>query len=268
MFYDPQNIEKVYHLTQEQKEMLEPYMNGAPLKSFLYVPRRTEEFGIDFIYSSAQIEGNTYTPLETADLIKLGITAGGKKHSDAVMILNMREAYDFILNGSYELGYNFLLDLHGILTDKLLEKRYCGVVRDFEVKIGGSNYIPPNNPISLVEEMKYMLPLSEKIEHPIDRAIYVHLNICYLQYFADGNKRTARNYQNAVLLKTGLMPLLFDEQDSKTYSKAVVAYYETGNSEPYVEWFLNAYLKMHERLKPQQQPEIPKRISPDFNTKD
>ena len=54
--------------------------------------REMERLGIDLSWKSAQIEGNTYTLLETETLLKDLQEAKGKKHEEAVMLLNHKNA--------------------------------------------------------------------------------------------------------------------------------------------------------------------------------
>jgi Fic family protein len=58
-----------------------------------------ERLAIDLSWKSSQIEGNTYSLLETERLIKEKETAMGKTKDDAVMLLNHKDAIDFIADG-------------------------------------------------------------------------------------------------------------------------------------------------------------------------
>ncbi|MFD2880310.1 hypothetical protein ACFTAO_37220 [Paenibacillus rhizoplanae] len=95
--YDPERLNKFPQLTETQSKQLQEASLRYPLESFLMNYRNVEEIGIDFVYSSAKLEGNTYSKVDTINLLKMGITAGGKLYSDAQMILNLRDAYNFVL---------------------------------------------------------------------------------------------------------------------------------------------------------------------------
>lgn len=86
-----------------------------------------------------------------------------------------------------------------------------------------------------------MLDSAHQIEDPFDQAVYVHLNLAYLQFFGDGNKRTARLIQTAVMIHHGITPIFFTDEMIMDYLDAVVAYYEEGNIEPYRDLFVRAY---------------------------
>ena len=59
--------------------------------------KEMERLAIDLSWKSSQIEGNTYSLLETERLLKEKQTATGKTKDDAVMLLNHKEAIDFIV---------------------------------------------------------------------------------------------------------------------------------------------------------------------------
>ena len=73
--------------------------------------REFERLAIDLSWKSSQIEGNTYSLLETERLLKEQETASGKTKDEATMLLNHKAALDFILE---HLNYIQPLSLAGI----------------------------------------------------------------------------------------------------------------------------------------------------------
>lgn len=59
--------------------------------------KEMERLGIDLSWKSSEIEGNTYTLLETVNLLKDKIEAKGKKREEAIMLLNHKEALKAIV---------------------------------------------------------------------------------------------------------------------------------------------------------------------------
>src|SRR3989338_10767189 len=59
--------------------------------------RELERFVIELSWKSSQIEGNTYSLIETETLIKQNIKASGHSNEEAVMILNHRDAFNSII---------------------------------------------------------------------------------------------------------------------------------------------------------------------------
>lgn len=221
---------------------LETINKSYPLSEFLSNNRMVEEMGIDFIHSSAQIEGNTYDRFDTLTLLKLGQTAGNKKFSDAQVILNIREAYNDMLKLNKDINIDLIKDVHFTMSNNLLPESQRGSVRKGGVRIGGSSYRPISDSNRLNAELNYIVSKYKDIKCPYSAAIYLHLNICYLQYFEDYNKRTARQLQNTSLTLDTKLPLLFSEANSLNYIKSVLKYYETGDSSSYIKWFVDTYI--------------------------
>lgn len=141
--YDPERLNKFPQLTGSQSKQLQEASLRYPLESFLTNYRNVEEIGIDFVYSSAKLEGNTYSKVDTINLLKMGITAGGKLYSDAQMILNLRDAYNFVLTSKDKaIDRYFIIDVHSILAKDLLPAANCGAPREDAVRISGTDYSP------------------------------------------------------------------------------------------------------------------------------
>jgi len=70
--------------------------NIAGLSPTVY-NKEMERLAIDLSWKSSQIEGNTYTLLETERLLLEKETAAGKPKDDAIMLLNHKEALNFII---------------------------------------------------------------------------------------------------------------------------------------------------------------------------
>ena len=95
--------------------------NMATLSDVEY-RKEMERLGVDLSWKSSQIEGNTYSLLETERLLKEKLTAEGKTKEEAVMLLNHKDALDFVLdNPDYlkETTVRRIEDIHGILTKEL-----------------------------------------------------------------------------------------------------------------------------------------------------
>ena len=215
----------------------------CPLSRFKSDFRNYEEMMVDFVYTSAKIEGNTYDRLDTDNLLRLGITAGGKRHSDAVMLLNLRRAFEMVMQAAPEtaLDLDYVSDLHKVITRDLLPESEQGLGRRHAVQIGGSGYRPLADPVRRQTEVLFVLEEALKYSDPFERSVYLHCNLAYLQYFSDGNKRTSRLMQTAALVKGGALPLFFSDTLIDKYQRAVIHYYESGDYTPYVDFYLENY---------------------------
>ena len=77
---------------------------------------------IDLSWNSSRLEGNTYSLLDTRRLIDFGEQAQGKALLETQMILNHKDAIEFLVNAAEDIGFNryTILNLHALLASGLL----------------------------------------------------------------------------------------------------------------------------------------------------
>lgn len=188
-----------------------------------------DRLAIDLSWKSSQIEGNTYSLLETERLLKEKETASGKTKDEATMLLNHKEALDFILSHpSYvePLSLKSIEDIHSILIKDLGIDRN---IRKRRVGITGTNYSPLDNEFQIREALEKMCDTINSKQNIFEKALLTLVLISYIQPFADGNKRTARIVSNAILMNQKTCPLSFRTVDSTEYKKAMLIFYEQNN---------------------------------------
>jgi len=212
MTYNPDFLNYTPIFTQNELELLESINSNLSLESFLKNKNLVEKFGFDFVYTSAKIEGNTYSKADALTLLEYGKTSGGKSYSDAKMLLNLNRAFKYILNDDCHINKHKIRAIHHILADDLVNDEDIGAVRKKGVLIKGSDYIPLSDSITLESELDRMLGIYQTIQDPYDKALYIHNNLAYLQYFADVNKRTARTMLNLSLKCDDKMLLIPQEE--------------------------------------------------------
>lgn len=203
--------------------------------------KEMERLAVDLSWKSSQIEGNTYTLLETEKLLKEKHTASGRTKDEAIMLLNHKEALDFILqNPDYlsHLTVSGIEDIHSILTKELGVKRNIRIDR---VGITGTNYRPLDNDIQIREALRDTCDLVNQRENIFEKALLLLVLISYIQPFSDGNKRTARIASNAILLANGYCPVSFRTVDSIDYKKAMLIFYEQNNITAFKKIFIDQF---------------------------
>ncbi|MBS1647393.1 MAG: Fic family protein [Bacteroidetes bacterium] len=217
-------------IEQEQLQSLQlQYERNIKQLSATEYQKELERLAIDLSWKSSQIEGNTYSLLETERLLKEKETASGKTKEEAVMLLNHKEAIDFIVaNPDYltPLSVNKIEGIHSILIKELLVEKN---VRTRSVGISGTNYRPLDNEFQIKEAMRDMCALINKKENIFEKALLVLILISYIQPFMDGNKRTARIVSNALLIHYKCCPISFRTVNSIDYKKAMLLFYEQNN---------------------------------------
>jgi hypothetical protein len=207
---------------------------------------------IDLSWSSSRLEGNTYSLLDTRELIERGTAAPGKDAKETQMILNHKAAIEFLVGSAEEIGVNryTVTNLHALLADNLLEDpRKTGRLRENPVAIGASTYIPTAIP-QLIEEMfGRLLEIGGAIRDPFEQSFFLLVHISYLQPFVDVNKRTSRLASNIPLIKRNLVPLSFIDVPEQTYIDGLLGVYELNRIELLRDVFVWAYERSARRYK-------------------
>lgn len=200
-----------------------------------------ERLAIDLSWKSSQIEGNTYSLLETERLLKEKETAAGKTKDEATMLLNHKEALDFIVDTPdylYPLTISKIEDIHSILIKDLAVERN---LRTRRVGISGTNYRPLENEFQIIEALKYACEVINSKKSVFEKALLALILISYIQPFLDGNKRTARIVSNAILINEKHCPLSFRTVNSIDYKKALLIFYEQNNLANFKDIFINQF---------------------------
>lgn len=249
MNYNPDILLYKPIFTEDEVSLLEAINKNISLIDFLKNRNLVEKFGFDFVYTSAKIEGNTYSKADALTLLEYGRTSGGKSYSDAKMLLNLNKAFRFIIEDDCIINKHKIRTIHQILGDDLVEDSELRAVRKKGVLIKGSDYTPLSDSITLESELDRMLSITQTIQNPYDKALYLHNNIAYLQYFADANKRTARTILNLSLKCDGKMLLIPQEELISLYIEGILEYYESGLSAKAKEFFIKSYEKIDSQIK-------------------
>ena len=214
------------------------YMNNVSQLIETEYKKELERLAIDLSWKSSQIEGNTYSLLETERLLK---EKSGKTKDEAIMLLNHKDAIDFIVeNPDYltPLSISKIVDIHSILIKELAVDKN---IRKRRIGISGTNYRPLDNEFQITEALSDTCELINKKADVFEKALLVLVLISYIQPFMDGNKRTARIVSNAILMNNNYCPISFRTVDSIDYKKAMLLFYEQNNISTFKEIFINQF---------------------------
>lgn len=234
-FFDEREIGALKTATKEYREKTKK-------ASLVIQEKELQRLIIELSWKSSKIEGNTYTLLDTEKLILEQKEAPGHSKSEAKMILNHKDAFNFVRENSSEFK---------TLTPKYLEKLHSILVKDLGVSarlrnglvgITGSKYKPLDNIYQIKEAIEALSLAVSKTKTPYDKALLALIGISYIQPFEDGNKRTGRLMANALLLAHGCAPLSYRSVEEKDYRAAILAFYEINTIIPMKKIFLEQYL--------------------------
>ena len=196
---------------------------------------------IDLAWNSSRLEGNTYSLLDTKRLIELGEEAEGRVHIEAQMILNHKDAIEFLVSAAEDIGFNryTVLNLHALLANNLLaDSTAAGRLRYIPVAIERSPFHPLEVPQLIEECFDQLLATANAIDDPFEQALFVMIQLPYLQPFDDVNKRVSRLAANIPLIKRNLSPLSFADVPRESYTEAILGIYELNKVELLKEVFI------------------------------
>ncbi len=188
-----------------------------------------ERLIIELSWKSSEIEGNTYTLLETEFLIKEFTLAKGKDKAEAQMILNHKKILDLIL---------LKPDYFKKITVDKIKEIHSLLVKDIDIKIDfrnrpvgitGTLYRPMSKKNEIEKIVNELVEKTEKIDNHILKAFMFLVMIAYIQPFEDGNKRTSRIITNAILHANNSPMLSYRDLDATEYKKAILLFYEQNN---------------------------------------
>ena len=241
----PNVLNRVSLFTEQEMKMLSA-LQAQFTKNFASLSdeqkhKEMERLGIDLSWKSSQIEGNTYSLLETERLLKEKQTAAGKTKEEAIMLLNHKEALDFIVaNPDYleHLTISRIEDIHSLLIKDLGVDRN---IRTRRVGITGTNYRPIDNEFQIREALQQTCDLVNSRKNVFEKALYVLVLLSYIQAFNDGNKRIARITSNAILIANNYCPISFRTVDSIDYKKAMLLFYEQNNISAFKQIFIDQF---------------------------
>ncbi len=235
-----------FYLSKKQREHLKrigvQIETGQPAGT--YAKQILNRLLIDISWNSSRLEGNTYSLLETRRLLNFGKEAEGKTQIEAQMILNHKEAIEFLVDYAEEIGFNryTILNLHALLAHNLItDPGSGGRLRRIAVGIGESAFQPIETPRLIEEYFDQLMATTAAIEDPFEQSFFLMVQIPYLQPFDNVNKRLSRLAANIPLIKNNLVPLSFTEVPTNAYIEAVLSVYELKEIFLLKNLFISAY---------------------------
>ncbi len=226
---------------EELEELQEEFEANTSALSKAAYKHELERLSVDLTWKSSQIEGNTYSLLDTELLLREQKTADGKTLEEATMLLNHKRAIDFLIDNPdffSALKLRDIEDIHSILVDKLEIK--SGIRKEL-IGIGGTDYKPLDNEHQIKEALSETCRLVNTRENVFEKALFVMVMISYIQAFMDGNKRTARIVANGILMANHFCPISFRSVDSADYKKAMLIFYEQNNLSAFKTLFIDQF---------------------------
>jgi Fic family protein len=253
-FLDRYIPNKTYYLAEADRQRLREAGTPTtlPLPAGTYACRILERLLIDLSWASSRLEGNTYNLLETEGLIRFGQEASGKDRKEAVMILNHKEAIQYVVENlaAITIGRPDLFNIHALLADGLLaDPAMAGRLRRLPVGITHSSFRPLDDQFEIEEEFEILIEKAAAIHDPFEQSFFLLVHIPYLQAFDDVNQRTSRIAANVPLLKADLAPMSYLTMEDSAYIDGLIGIYELNNVSLLREVYRDAYLTSAENYR-------------------
>lgn len=177
------------------------------------------------IYCGMKMENRAVTLDQTQSILN-GINTPNVQLDDIQAILNMRDAWKFLLNTISEtVTFEYWCKLNDyIARNEALE---WGKLRTGNVGISGTDYVPPipekEQVITTLEDI-----VSDKGITATDKALEVFTWGTRGQYFWDGNKRTSLMLANKILISAGAGIMTITDKYMEQFNVSLLEYYNTG----------------------------------------
>ena len=184
---------------------------------------------VDLSWASSKLEGNTYSRLDTQNLIEFGQIAQGKDAIETQMILNHKAAIEMLIEDADEVAFDAFTfkNLHAVLSQELMrDPQASGRLRRRPVDISGTVFHPLAMPQVLEDCFSLLLHKAAAIPDPFEQAFFLMVQLPYLQPFDDVNKRVSRLGANIPLIKHNLCPLSFIDVPERAYIEGTLGVYE------------------------------------------
>jgi len=211
---------------QELNDLNNGYRKRIKKLSSTILKKEFERITIDLSWKSSHIEGNTYSLIDTEILIKENKEAKGHSKEETTMILNHKNALEYISDKKSDFKKITLRKIENIHRLLIKDLNISYGIRKGLVGITGTRYKSLNNEYQIKEALEKTVDIINKTKDPFIKAIIALAMISYIQPFEDGNKRTARLLTNAIFLANNFCPLSFRSINESDYKKAMILFYE------------------------------------------
>lgn len=200
------NFADKYHLTPEQSRFL--------------AKKKWDEN----VYCGMRMENRAVTFPQTQTILN-GVNVPNVQLDDIQAILNMRDAWRFLLDSFSELlTLDYICKLNGFIARN--EALEWGKLRTGSVGISGTDYMPPVPVQETVEQE--LQAILDKDTTATEKALQAFLWGARGQFFWDGNKRTSMTVANKILLSAGAGMLTITDKHMEQFNALLLHFYNTG----------------------------------------
>lgn len=197
--------------------------NMTPEQSVFLAKKKYDEN----VYCGMRMENRAVTFPQTKTILQ-GVNVPNVQLSDIQAILNMRDAWQFLLRSMDQpVTLDYLCKINEyIARNEALE---WGKLRTGSVMISGTDYLPPVPSAEAVSaELAEILSADTTATA---KALEAFVWGARGQFFWDGNKRTSMTLANKILIAAGAGFLTITDRHMEQFNTLLMEYYNTGDSE-------------------------------------
>ncbi|CAM5289341.1 hypothetical protein SSTU70S_06583 [Stutzerimonas stutzeri] len=168
-FYLPESLRRQLH------EMGRTSANERPAGT--YARDILSRLLVDLSWASSKLEGNTYSRLDTQNLIEFGQVAKGKDAIETQMILNHKAAIEMLIEDADEVEFDAFTfkNLHAVLSQDLMrDPQASGRLRRRPVDISGTVFYPLALPQVIEDCFTLLLDKATAIPDPFEQAFFLN----------------------------------------------------------------------------------------------
>lgn len=188
---------------------------------------------VELIHSTSRLEKVNTTFSQTKSIID-GMSVSGISMDDVQVILNLKNAYQYVLNLPFTTKFDISIACKINSFVSYDESLDWGVLRNGNVGIHGVSYQPSIPDEKEVIRSIESILLSETI-HTFKALKYMYYAM-RSQLFWDGNKRTALISANTIMMLSGVGAININEQQLDTWNNLLSDFYETNDDTTITSW--------------------------------
>ncbi len=188
---------------------------------------------VSLIHSASRLENVNTTFPQTKTIVE-GMSVSGVSMDDIQVIVNLKNAYQYVLHLPYNTKFDLSLACKVNSFISYNESLEWGVLRTGRVGIHGVDYVP-EIPVesNVIDSINEIVNMDSSMTHKALRYMYYAMRS---QLFWDGNKRTAIVSANAIMMLNGLGVVNISEQQLEKWNQLLSEFYETNNSDEIIRW--------------------------------